>query len=318
MRVSSAMMTSESIFRDVLRLIVWYPVRWVIILLPVPAGIAVLRTMGTIHFLLSSGKRALIRNRLLTLQSKGQISGNVDGHVREYFRNHYVDRLIIFLFRKLDRTAVDRLVDFVGLENLDNALTRCRGAVLMHGHFGPVHIPLVALARLGYRMKQIGLPSDEGLSWVGKKVAFRLRLRYESMIPAEIIKADSFLRPAFKWLHENGAIMVTGDGTGTDNLIGRQCAGEFLGSPLSFPLGPALLARKTGAAVLPLFIVPGDKKAYRIIIERPLRSDRQGDDGASDIGTQFIHRLEFHAARHPGYLHSLDRPDTGRQGQERA
>jgi phosphatidylinositol dimannoside acyltransferase len=306
------MMTSESILRDALRLIVWYPVRWVIILLPVPAGIAVLRTMGAIHFLLSSGKRRLIRSRLVTLQSKGLINGNVDGHAREYFRNHYVDRLIIFLFQKLDRTAVDRIVDFEGLENLDIALAGRRGAVLMHGHFGPVHLPLVALARLGYRMKQIGLPSDDGLSWVGKKVAFRLRLRYESMIPAEIIKADSFLRPAFKWLHDNGAIMVTGDGTGTDNLIGRQCSGQFLGSPLSFPLGPVLLAHKTGAAVLPLFIVPGEKKAYRIIIERPLQSDRQGDDSAIDIGTQFIRRLESHAARHPGYLHILDRPEAGR------
>ena len=308
------MLISESMLRDTLRLIVWYPVRWIIIMLPVPAGIAVLRTMGTIHFIVSSGKRALIRNRLALLQAKGLVIGNIDQHAREYFRNHYVDRLIIFLFPKFDRTAVDRLVEFEGLENLDSALAKRKGVILMHGHFGPVHIPLVALARLGYRMKQIGLPSDEGLSWVGKKVAFRLRLRYESMIPAEIIKADSFLRPAFKWLHDNGAIMVTGDGTGTDKLIGRQFTGRFLGSPLSFPLGPALLAGKTGAAVLPLFIVPGEKKVYRIIIEPPLHSDRQGDDNAVDIGTQFIQRLEYHAARHPGYLHLLDRPEAERPG----
>jgi KDO2-lipid IV(A) lauroyltransferase len=308
------MLISESMLRDALRLVVWYPVRWIVIMLPVPAGIAVLRTMGTIHFLLASRKRVLIRNRLGKLQTKGLINGNVDQHTREYFRNHYVDRLIIFLFPKLDRQAVDRLVEFEGLENLDRALARRKGVILMHGHFGPVHIPLVALARLGYRMKQIGLPSDEGLSWVGKKVAFRLRLRYESMIPAEIIKADSFLRPAFKWLHDNGAIMVTGDGTGTDKLIGRQFPGRFLGSPLSFPLGPALLAGKTGAAVLPLFIVPGEKKAYRVIIERPLHSDKQGDDSAVDIGTQFIRRLESHAARHPGYLHILDRPEADRLG----
>ena len=123
------MLISESLLRDALRLVVWYPVRWIIIMLPVPAGIAVLKAMGTIHFLVSSGKRALIRNRLVSLQAKGLVNGDIDRHAREYFRNHYVDRLIIFLFPKFDRTAIDRLVEFEGLENLDTALAGRKGVI---------------------------------------------------------------------------------------------------------------------------------------------------------------------------------------------
>ena len=238
--------------------------------------------------------------------------------MREYFRNHYIDRLLIFIFPKIDVAAVERLVEISGLEHLDRALARGRGAILVHGHFGPVHLPLVALARRGYRMKQIGLPSDEGLSWVGRKVAFRLRLRYEGRMPAEIIHAESFLRPAFTWLQENGILMVTGDGSGTEKIVGRQSLSRFFNQPVLFPLGPFLLAGKTGAAILPLFIVPGAHKAYRIVIEEPFASDRAGAAGAAEMTSQFVRRLEARVAEHPGYMHFLDRFSPGNLIQEEA
>jgi len=179
--------------------------------------------------------------------------------------------------------------------------------VLVHGHFGPVHLPLVALARHGYRMKQIGLPSDEGLSWVGRNVAFRLRLRYEGMIPAEIVHAAGFMRPVFSWLGENGVLMVTGDGSGTDKRVGRHREQRFFGQPVPFPLGPFLIAGKTGAAVLPLFVLPGERAPYRVVVEEPLAAAGSGEERAAELSAAFVRRLEARVAAHPGWMHFLDR-----------
>lgn len=303
------MVVNESLFRDFTRLLVWYPLRWLVIALPVRAGILVLRAMGDLHHALANGRNArLFENLARIIDPADDPRGRrARVAVREYFRNHYIDRLFIFIFPKLGLKAIDRLVEIAGLEHLDRALAQGRGAILVHGHFGPVHLPLVVLARLGYRLKQIGLPSDEGLSWIGKNVAFRLRLSYEGRMPAQIIHAESFLRPAFTWLKDNGILMITGDGSGTEKRVGRHLDFPFFSQPALFPLGPSLLAGKTGAAILPLFVTPGARRGYRVVIEEPLVSERTGEDAAADLTGQFVRRFEARVAQHPGYMHFLDR-----------
>jgi lauroyl/myristoyl acyltransferase len=293
-------------FRDLLRLFVWFPWRWLIAVMPVRGGITLLRMMGDVHYAAARGGKKNLRKNLGRMFSALNAK-EANRTVREHFRNHYVDRLLIFIFPKLSLREIDRYVDIDGLEHLDRALNQGKGVILVHGHYGPVHLPLVVLARLGYRMKQIGLPSDEGLSWIGRNVAFRLRLRYEAKIPAEIIMADGFLRSAFRWLHDNGVIMITGDGSGTEKRVGRHEIFSFFGQKVLFPLGPAILAAKTGAAILPLFIVPGDRKQYRIVIERPLTSNKKGEESIKDVTGQFIKRMEYYVSLFPGWMHFLDR-----------
>lgn len=304
------MTVEESIFRDILRLFVWFPLRWFILMLPVRAGITLLRTIGDMHYFVSMGKKELLLRNLSRLRG-GILAGDWKEReaVREYFRNYYIDRLLIFIFPRFGTREVERFVEIVGLKNLDNAIRKGRGVILIHGHFGPVHLPLVVLGRLGYKVMQIGLPSDEGLSWIGKKVAFRLRLKYEAKMPAGIIKADTFLRPVFKWLHENCVIMITGDGSGTDRRIGRHREFKFLGHKVMLPLGPAILAERTAAAIIPMFIVPGERKPYKVIIERPLTSGSgmSGEEKILHITDQFISRLENYILIHPGFMHFLDR-----------
>lgn len=302
------MRVNESILRDILRLFVWFPFRWLILLLPVSCGIALLRTMGDVHYSFSIGRRAILIKNLSRLKGYDIADGGTGKRAaREYFRNHYIDHLFILIFPKFGIREIKRFIEIEGLEFLDKVLEKGKGVLLIHGHFGPVHLPLAVLARLGYRIKQIGFPSDEGLSWIGRNVAFRLRLKYESKIPAEIIKADSFLRPAFKWLNENGVIMITGDGAGTEKRVGKHKVFEFFNYPVMFPLGPAILAQKTNAEMLAVFIVPGDKKLYKIIIEESITPDYSSDEKIQNTTQQFINRLEHYINRYPGYMHFLDR-----------
>jgi len=296
------MIVKESLSRDILRLFVWFPLRWTILIIPVRWGILVLRTMGDIHFCFSRGKKRILEENFFRITNEKNYLA-----IREYFRNYYIDRFMIFIFPRLDVKRLRKIVEISGIENLDAALKMGKGVLLVHGHFGPVHLPLVALARLGYRMKQIGLPSDEGLSWIGRNVAFRLRMKYEARIPAEIIKADSFLRGAFRWLSSNGIIMITGDGSGTKNQVGRHEVFEFLGNQVMLPIGPSILAEKTGAALLPMFIVPGEKTHYKIILEASLTSDLCGMEKTIDITRQFLKRLETYISKFPGYMHFIDR-----------
>ncbi len=294
----------ESPLRDCLRLIVWYPLRWLIIALPVRQAIFVLQCMGDIHYFLDRHKGPILKKNIALLTPTLPTSVNP---VRAYFRNHYIDQLFILIFPRMTTNDIDRLVEIEGLSGLDRAREKEKGVILVHGHFGPAHLPLVVLALLGYPMQQIGNPSDAGLSYIGRKVAYRLRMHYEGLMPARIIPTGKFLRPVFSALKNNDVLMITGDGSGTREEIGQQFSVDFLGhNRRRMPLGPALLAEKTEAPMLPLFITPGRKKMFHISIGKPV-ADCGQIGKAEPVMRDFLHRYEQVIRRHPGYMHFLDR-----------
>lgn len=298
------MQTHESLGRDVLRLIVWYPLRWLLLLLPARNGLGLLRRMGDLHYAAAKGKQRRLAENLRRMAIPEQQHQCV---IRAYCQNHYVDQLFPIVFPKFNPENIGRHLTVSGLAHLDAALQRNKGVVLVHGHCGPAHLPLIGLALMGYPMKQIGNPSDKGLSWTGRHVAFRLRMAYEGRIPAEIIKTDAFLRPVFTALRQNQVIMITGDGSGTEEQFGRQHQFTFLGQPVLLPLGPAILARKTGAALLPLFLLPGKDIPFAAIIEEEIVSSLPGIEGLLECTGIFAARLEHYIRLHPGYMHFLDR-----------
>lgn len=298
------MRVRESLIRDALRLVVWYPIRWLLGLLPFRWGAAILAGMGNLHYRCSRRKSAQIEATLSVLGLGGE---NPQAAVRGYFQNHYLDQLFVLIAPKINRDNLDGLVSLVGLDGLDQARAAGKGVVLVHGHFGPAQLPLVVLALLGYPMHQLGNPSDEGLSWIGRNVAYRLRMRYEKLMPAEIIAVRKFLRPAFTALAKNGIVMTTGDGSGREEAFGEHFLTTFLGRPYRVPLGPARLAEKTGAALLPLFVVPDPRKLFRIVIGQELRRLGDGPDCGAVLMARFINMYEQQVRTTPGYLHFLDR-----------
>ncbi|MGX9728800.1 MAG: LpxL/LpxP family acyltransferase [Candidatus Electronema sp. VV] len=302
------MQTHESLGRDVLRLIVWYPVRGMLRLLPAASGFALLQRMGDLHYQSAPGKRRQLADNLRRM---GIPPERHEQAARAYLRNHYVDQLFPLIAPKLTAANIGSFLSVSGLSRLDAALRNKKGVVLVHGHFGPAHLPLAGLALMGYPMKQIGNPSDKGLSWIGRNVAFRLRMRYERRMPAEIIRADAFLRPVFAALKQNQVVMITGDGSGTEEEFGRQEDCLLLGQPVRLPLGPAILARKTGAALLPLFLLPGQETPFAACIGEEISSPLPGLEGAAACARSFAAQLEQRILQEPGWMHFLDRFQPG-------
>ena len=298
------MKVQENPIRDVLRLVMWYPLRWLIGWLSVTQAVKLLGCMGDIHYYCSRGKRRQLKKNILTFAPGFP---DMDFAVQAYFRNHYIDQLLILIFPKMKVADIKRLVEIEGLHNLQECHERGCGVILVHGHFGPVHLPLVVLSFLGFSMKQLGNPSDSGLSWVGKHVAFRLRMHYEAMMPVESSRVRKFLRPIFTALSNNEVIMTTGDGSGTESEFGPQHDFFFLGQVHHIPLGPAILAEKTGAALLPLFVLPGREKMFQIVIGKEIMTCEGTEDRPVILMQDFLNQYEKHILHYPGYMHFLDR-----------
>jgi KDO2-lipid IV(A) lauroyltransferase len=303
------MVTTESAGRDIARLFIWYPFRWFVSLLPLSWAIALFRLLGTIHFLFARKRVADLESNMSCLVGGYWRREDLRGIVHRYLRNHYVDRLHIFLFGRLRRAGCSRrLIRLQGEEHIRRALERGKGCIIVHGHFGVIQLPLFALHEAGFDLLQVGLPSDHGLSWVGRHVAFRLRLRCESRLPARIIEAGKYMRPVVRHLQQNGVVLITGDGAGGGLRVGRTRRVPFLDGAMDVPEGPLRLARMTGATLLPAFVIDERNGYYKFVIGRPLLHDDDEENRPvhPDPLRRFPVLLERFIERYPWNWHFWD------------
>lgn len=303
------MIINESKWRDVLRLFVWYLFRWFCQIAPIKINYHLFYLMGSIHFKLSKVKKAELNNILTNALFPLKKGERVDSHIRDYFVNHYIDRMSIFHYYRFNRRNMDKVIMFEGLGLLDDALSKGKGCVLVHSHMGPSQLPLVALGKMGYPMTQLGFRSDESLSKIGKNVQMRIRLRMEESFPVQMLYVDRFMRQVFKNLAQNGVVMLTADGSGTARRFGHHEPFKFMGKEMLFPTGSYKLAQKSGATLLFLFLIRDGRFRYRGIIKRPENlSDKKQTLPAL---TAFVHQLERYIRQDPGQWPFWDRFISG-------
>ncbi len=299
------MLVTESLHRDALRLMIWYPFRWLVHILPLMTTLTLFRLLGTIHYYL--GRRGVRRIKRNIRRAFPDISdGTLRAHALDYMRNHYTDRLHILTYPKLKQgRTIENIIRLRGVEHLDRVLDLGRGAIIVLGHFGPIQLPLFALGARGYKVIQIGLPTDEGRSWIGKNVAFRLRLEYENMIPARIVSADRFLRPVFEHLSQNGVVMMNIDPAGGGRWIGRFAQVPFFGHTIPMALGSSQLSMKTGAGLLLLTLETDAENGYVAVVHPPI------ENASRDPNPLFQMYFE-QIGRNPGLWHFWDEFEPGK------
>ncbi len=301
------MRVSESLSRDLLRLAVWYPLRLVVERLPPRDAFALLRFLGRLHRAASPGRRGRV------LAAVARLRPDLPGPAREAqaraaFETHYLNQLSVFVFPGMTRDNFGQVLEIEGLAHLDAALAAGRGAVLPIGHFGPTQLPLTVLGLLGYPMLQIGYLNAEGLSFVGRQVALRLRRRYEGRIPAGIVPPGPGTRQALAHLLAGGVVMTTLDDAPGQPSFGRHEAFDFPGGKLCAPLGPARLALSAGAVLCPAFLVPGRTADFRLRLEPPIAPPPGLDKNAAALAMsrELLARYAAVVRENPGWWHLLE------------
>ncbi len=219
----------------------------------------------------------------------------------ENIENHFANQYLAFLFSKFNKNNINRYHFFEGMENLEKVISGRKGCIILHGHYGPTQLPLVHLSIEKFPVIQIGYhPNGNHLSSFGRIVQ-RKKIDLEMRSQVNIIMADSFLRPIFRQLKNNGIVMISGDGIGGGRFIGKYCPVSFLSKTVAFPEGPASLSKRTGALLLPVFTVPVDKGRYKTIIERPLNILASGhvEKGIKKNTQAFAAVLEKYVKKYP-------------------
>jgi phosphatidylinositol dimannoside acyltransferase len=288
----------------------WYPLRWIVVLLPLRALYLLGQMGGSILCFISPGKRILMAEEFRSVLP-GESPDRIKTIVKRAFQNYSTCELEVLLYPSLNTDLMNRIVSIEGKEHLDNALNKGKGVLLFQAHFGAFQMTMPAIGYNGYKMNQISAAAsvwkDKSDSGIQKKT-FDIKTRYEHALPVNHISVESSMRPVFRALERNEIVGVTVDGGGGNKATKMQ----FLGREANFLQGGANLALRTDAVIIPAFIVSEPDLKHRLILHAALTIDPSLSQEANiqKIIQKFASLLESYVHSYPehyGYTLCLRR-----------
>lgn len=175
----------------------------------------------------------------------GQVFVNVGKNVADAVR-----------LKKMKWEEIQRITKIDGLEYFDESYKKGKGVIALTGHIGNFELLAAWFSLKGYKVSVIGRELyDPRLD--------DLLVKSRQNVGLENIPSSASVKHVIKALRSGRALGVLAD---QDSTRVRGVFVNFFGMPARTPVGPVLLAYKTGAPIVPMAIVREDNN-YKIIVK---------------------------------------------------
>lgn len=215
--------------------------------------------------------------------------------LRNSFKHHYKRQAETIFFGALNKDRINNLVYASGIEHIDSALSKGKGAILLLSHFGSFLLPLPFLGFRGYKVNQI-TGRQRHSSLIAERI-WAWRKKEADRLPVKFIQVDRFLRPCYEALQRNELVAIAFDG-----LDGSKWSEvDFLGTKVRVSTGPFELARRTGATIIPVFVIRNKDNTHRLVFEPALKlsDNHKAQDAASFDARNFAEIFSAYIKRYP-------------------
>jgi Kdo2-lipid IVA lauroyltransferase/acyltransferase len=181
---------------------------------------------------------------------------------------------------------LERSTEVVGYENVESALAKGKGALLLSGHFGNWER---ASAYLSLR----GVPLSVVVRDANTRGVNQLVNDLRRGTGAEVISRGAATRGILETLRRNGLVALLPDQNAEDAFL------PFFGKPAGTNLGAGVIQARTGTALVPTTCVRVSPGRYRITVYPEL--EPKADDGIKGSGAllAFNEWLEERIREHP-------------------
>ena len=195
------------------------------------------------------------------------------GRALRFFAKNWLE---LFFYAGAKKQDVRGRITIEGLEHLDRALAKGKGVIAVSGHIGNYGLLGTQLTERGYDFTVvIRDPKNPIIASIYEKGRGMMGLRTISTIPER-----QFFKNTMKALSHNGILCLIAD----ENKRTGGVFVDFFGRPASTPPGPAALALRTGAAIVPIFITRTPDNSQRITIMQEIVW-RKTDNAEADVRT---------------------------------
>jgi KDO2-lipid IV(A) lauroyltransferase len=235
-------------------------------IIPTPFGYLICRIAAVIFFLVNGWNRRQVIDNLRHVDPRMGWLGYRIAALKVFetvFANYYD----LLRYRTVDHDRFAEIMEVHGRENLDPVLQCGKGAIILTAHIGNYSV-------VGQYPATIGIRSAIIAERVQPPGLFNFMMRLRSASGIDVLPPGrEAIPPILRLLRGNGILMVAGD----RDISGQGVIVEFFGKPASLPAGPALLAMRTGAALIPAYTVRTSTRHSVGIIEPPLQLVRSHD-----------------------------------------
>ena len=244
--------------------------------------------LATVIFLLSHRERDKACKHLA--QSLGIDQPMVERLARRSFQNIGKNLMEFMQLPRMSAETLHQLVSLEGREHIDKALAQGRGAIILTAHFGNWELLGASILAHGYTIR--GITRE-----LRSKRLEAIVSSYREKVGWQGIDRDRSVREVLRCLNRNELIAILAD---VDTRT-RGIFVDFFGKPAYTPYSPVAFALKTGAPILPTFIVRQPDNSHRAIIEAPLPLQQSGEKEADLLVNtqQFTKVIESYIRRHP-------------------
>lgn len=239
-----------------------------------------------------------LRNRTIANMRRVLGEGTEEEPLRRTARAavlNYFKYLVEFLrFPSLAGEDIERLIDSSGWENVDRALQGGKGAIFISVHLGNWDIAGAMIAQQGY-------PTNIVVESFKPERLNRLIQHHRLEKGIKIIPLEGGARQMLRALRQNEVLCLL-----IDRPVGSAgVVVEFCGGFIRIPAGAATLALKTGAKLLPGYLVRRPDNTFVGTIAPPIEPVSTGD-GVRDVQVitqKMMKALETWVKQYPEQWH---------------
>ena len=250
------------------------------------------RQLGRMVFHLDRGHRKVALENLHTAFGQEKPERELLAISRRTFQNLGMMAIEFFRIPKMDVETFKKRVKIEGLEEALRLLGKGRGVLLLLSHFGNWELMGIMSKLIGDSIMVIAKPMKKN-----KRVdQFITKIR--SAAGLEVVSSIKASRTVIKALSQNRVVGILIDQRAKRS---EGIWADFFGKKAPTTPGLAVLAMKTGAPVVPVFMVRNGFEKHRLIIQEPLELVHTGDIKKDvEANTQlFNHTLESMIRQYP-------------------
>lgn len=208
------------------------------------AGYRVAAFLSLLKYHLSPRDRRAVFGNLTRILPPSQ-QEKINRYAKEAFVHFGKYLFEFFRFSLLTKENLTGFIKIEGLHHIERALGKGKGVIILTAHIGNWELGGVAMSLLGYPFVAVALPHRH------RKVDAFFNLQRQRLGAEVIPSLGPAVRRIYDALKHNKMIALVGDRDFANS--GKRM--EFLGASKIIPRGPAVLALKTGAAIVPAFVI---------------------------------------------------------------
>jgi KDO2-lipid IV(A) lauroyltransferase len=237
--------------------------------LPQKTIVLTARVVGTSAFCLIKKYRNRVMHNLSLIFGKEKDSREIEKLAKDVFFNLILTPLemIYAYIHPFEKLLLK--IEIQGKEYLDSALARGKGVIALGSHVGPFTLVGARLALEGYPFNLIINQGNFPKVW--KRLGDHQRRLGQNPFPVKPV--TSSFKKSLNCLQRNEILYIIADE--------RQRRGgipvQFFGRTASTAPGPAIFSLKTGAPILPMFVVREKGVPHTLFIGSPIEIELTGD-----------------------------------------